>query len=61
MKKIISIGIVFALMITMTGCGLFTEKRYVYSVDSEGTRVLTDIYTYDDNGNQLDHMEILDS
>ena len=61
MKKIISIGIAFALMITMTGCSLFTEKRYVYSVDSEGTRVLTDIYTYDDNGNQLDHMEILDS
>lgn len=61
MKKVISIGITFALMITMTGCSLFTEKRYVYSVDSEGTRVLTDTYTYDDNGNQLDHTEILDS
>lgn len=61
MKKIIAIGIAFALMITMTGCSLFTEKRYCYSVDSDGNRTLTDVYTYDDNGRQLEHLEILDS
>ena len=61
MKKLFAIVMALVIMMSVTGCGLFTEKGYVYDVDEDGNRSLTDVYTYDSEGNEIDHIEIMDS
>lgn len=60
MKKVIVIVMALAIMICMTGCSLFTEKAHVYTVNEDGSRTLTDIYTYDSEGYMTSHLEVVD-
>lgn len=60
MKKLFVIMMALTMMIMLSSCGLFTEKQYSYNISEDGSKTLTDIYTYDSNGYMTEHYIIAD-